>query len=146
MDLNKFRIKNSTKCDCGHEFTIMDAKELEKNNDYHYYGGRVEKYSKVRCPKCGKIYLLFIEAINNGYRVFDIAESKAVQVVKPLVKKVMQDAKTTTNASKNKQDAAVPVTTPKEDLIKVVDGFICNKCGRVFKSKSGLSSHQRKCL
>lgn len=135
MDFKKYKIKNSTKCNCGREFTIMDAKEIVKNNDYHYYGGRVEQYSVVKCPKCGREHVLFIEAVNNGYRVFDIAEG----------------AKTIKNAPKEKQDALVRTTQEdksNEQVETQVEGntTICKKCGRTFKSVSGLRSHERKCL
>ena len=146
MELSKYRIKNSTKCSCGHEFSIMDAKGMIANNDYHYYGGRVERYSIVTCPKCGKTYALFIEAVNNGYRVFDIAEDTTKKPV--IVKKaVPQDANKAKNAPKKPQDASMPVTETK--LVKNNPGdnsCQCKKCGRIFKSVSGLRSHERKCL
>ena len=76
MDLRELIVKNSKKCDCGYEFSIKDIKELEKNNDYRYYGGRVEYYTKTKCPKCNKEVILYLEAYDNSYRVIDIAENK----------------------------------------------------------------------
>ena len=130
MQLNKLKLRSTTKCDCGHVFSIVDATDFTKNNDYHFYGGRAEFVANAICPHCKKEYVLMIEAVNNGFRVFDIAE----------------DARAKKNVSKKKQDAPVHVSKPVELEQKVDDACTCKKCGRIFKSVSGLRSHERKCL
>lgn len=76
MNLRELIVKNSKKCDCGYEFSVKDITKLEKNQDYRYYGGRVEYYTKTKCPKCNKEVILYLEAYDNSYRVIDIAENK----------------------------------------------------------------------
>ena len=114
MELSKLKIKNTRYCECGHTFT-MDARisEIVKNTNYHFYGGRAEYFANVKCPECSREYIAMIERTNNGYRIFDIAETEA------------------TNAEKEKE---------------VIEEFVCEKCKRTFKSKSGLALHRRNCL
>lgn len=75
MNLRELTVKNTKKCDCGYEFSVKDITTLEKNNDYRFYGGRVEYYTKTKCPRCNKEVILFLEAYDNSYRVIDIAEN-----------------------------------------------------------------------
>lgn len=77
MNLRDLKIRNSKICDCGYEFSAKEIKKLEKNNDYRYYGGRVQYYTEATCPKCKKNVILYLEAYNNSYRIIDIAEIEA---------------------------------------------------------------------
>lgn len=90
MKLRELIVKNTKKCDCGYEFSIKDITTLEKNNDYRYYGGRVEYYTKAKCPRCNKEVILFLEAYNNSYRVIDIAEVKNTSIKEIKEKEVIE--------------------------------------------------------
>lgn len=115
VNLRKLKLKGKTICDCGHEFKANDITNLIKNNDYQYYGGRVECYSEIKCPDCKKDLVILLEPYNNSYRVIDIG--------------ILEDE----------------VTTNKDINNLETDEFVCDKCHRTFKSKSGLSIHQKAC-
>ena len=129
MDLRALKLRNRKTCDCGHEFTNQDVRPpIIINKDYRYYGGRVECYTKAICPKCGQEVYLLLESYDNRYRVIDIGtDSKPIIFEEPIQE--------------------VPKEESKEEMqeVKEETQFKCEKCGREFKSKSGLASHSRKC-
>lgn len=121
MELRELKLKNRKTCDCGHEFSNADIQPpIIINKDHKFYGGRVEYYVKSKCPKCNAEVYLLLEAYDNKYRVIDIGVEKETAAKKEIVKEEI-----------------------KEEIKS--EGFICEKCGREFKSKSGLASHSRKC-
>ena len=136
LELNKLKLKGRTKCDCGYEFTSKDITNLIKNEDVHYYGGRVEYYCIAICTNCKKEMILMLESYDNTYRIIDIAEniqnvSKIEKLSQNNTKNVIKD---TESDSKN-----VKVQKTNENVV------ICENCGRTFKSFAGLSSHLKKC-
>ena len=132
MELRELKLKNRKTCDCGHEFSNADIQPpIIINKDHKFYGGRVEYYVKSKCPKCGEEVYLLLEAYDNKYRVIDIGTEKAA---KRGITKEEYDEAIDKEMSENKN----------EEEIKEVQ-FKCEKCGREFKSKSGLASHSRKC-
>ena len=48
MDLQDYKIKNSTKCDCGYEFTIHDLTDLKRASDSKFYGGNIKHVSETQ--------------------------------------------------------------------------------------------------
>lgn len=133
MDLRALKLRNRKTCDCGHEFTNQDVKPpIVMNKDYRYYGGRVECYTRAICPECGQEYYLLLESYDNKYRVIDIAadSNKPEVIEKPQEEQIIEE----------KQEE-----TSEEIQEEIQEGFICDNCGREFKSKSGLASHKRKC-
>ena len=131
MELRDLALMNRKTCTCGHEFSNADIQPpIIINKDYRFYGGRVEYYMKTKCPKCGKEVYLLLEAYDNKYRVIDIGidPNAAYEVVEE--PKIQED---------------VVIEEQPEESKEIPEGFICDKCGREFKSKSGLTSHQRKC-
>ena len=120
MNLRELKLIGRKGC-CNHIFTAKDITSIHTNTDYHFYGGRVEYYSIARCPKCGQEVVLLLEAYDNSYRVVDIAIEKY-----------------------NKKPK-IEIITKQELASKESNKLICPKCKREFKSKSGLTSHMRKC-
>lgn len=124
-NLRELKLRNSKECSCGHEFTANDIVELIKNNDYQFYGGRVAFYSKVECPNCHQKVVLLLEPYDNSYRIIDIGEE------------LIEETQYIEN--ENSSDNTI-------DTIEISGGFVCEKCGRDFKSKAGLTAHQKSCL
>lgn len=69
----------TTKCECGHQFTAKDIKPpLLKVNDPKLYGGNVKRQSKAECT-CGKTYLLWLKPEHNTYTVKTISLVKEAE-------------------------------------------------------------------
>ena len=122
MLLREMKLRNSNKCNCGHEFSHKDIKPpIIQNTDYNFYGGRVKYYIKTKCPKCKKEVYLLLENYNNrdGYKVIDVAEDEQINTEVNSYKKIEESGNT--------------------------EQFICDKCGKVCANKAGLTAHKRKC-
>lgn len=74
VNLRELKLLGEKVCNCGYEFTANDISNLVKNEDYQFYGGRVNYYSEIECPNCHNKQILLLEAYNNSYRVIDIGE------------------------------------------------------------------------
>lgn len=123
MDLQDYKIKNSTTCDCGYEFTIRDMTELKRINDNKFYGGNIKHVSETMCPLCLRKTLLLLKQVGQTYKVIDIAQ-KDKQIVKNNVKQMKIDSN--------------EFNTDNNELI-------CQNCKRVFKTKQGLAVHSKTC-
>lgn len=77
MDLGNYKVKGTTKCECGHEFTIKDMKKLQRINDNKFYGGAVRHIDEIKCPECTRDTLLLIKQVGQTYIVKDIAQKDA---------------------------------------------------------------------
>ncbi len=120
MDLGNYKVKNKTRCECGHEFTIKDMKKLQRINDDKFYGGIVRHVDEIKCPVCSRDTLLLIKQVGQTYIIKDIAQ------------------KDETVADNEK----VQSETNKEDN-NTDNEFICPVCQRAFKNKAGLSVHMK---
>ena len=47
MDLQDYKIKNSTICDCGYHFTVHNITELKRISDDKFYGGAIKHVSET---------------------------------------------------------------------------------------------------
>lgn len=121
MDLQDYKIKNTTKCDCGYEFTIHNLTELKRINDSKFYGGNIKHVSETHCPLCLRKTLLLLKQVGQTYKVVDIAQKE----IKNNDVEQTQINSNETNTSTNE--------------------FICQNCKRVFKSKQGLAIHAKTC-
>lgn len=119
MNLRNYKIKGSTKCDCGYEFTLKDFQELRRIKEEGFYGNRAKHYSPSVCPECNKDTFLFLKQSGQTWAIIDIAQEK-VHDRKPKIK----------------EEPKVEETPASE--------FVCEVCGQVCKNKSGLSSHMRR--
>ena len=138
MDLQDYKIKNTTKCDCGYEFTIHNLTELKRINDSKFYGGNIKHVSETHCPLCLRKTLLLLKQVGQTYKVVDIA-----QKYRPVIK-----AKTITideNAKEIKNNDVEQTQINSNETNTSTNEFICQNCKRVFKSKQGLAIHAKTC-
>lgn len=131
MDLQEYKIKNSTICDCGYEFTIHNLTELKRINDTKFYGGNIKHVSETRCPLCLRKTLLLLKQVGQTYKVIDIAQKD-----RPII-----ESKTLTIDENGTEQTQInfnePNTTNNE--------LICQNCKKVFKTKQGLAVHSKTC-
>lgn len=138
MDLQDYKIKNTTKCDCGYEFTIHNLTELKRINDSKFYGGNIKHVSETHCPLCLRKTLLLLKQVGQTYKVVDIAQKN-----RPVIK-----AKTITideNAKEIKNNDVEQTQINSNETNTSTNEFICQNCKRVFKSKQGLAIHAKTC-
>lgn len=121
MDLQGYKIKGTTKCECGHEFVIKDMKKLQRINDDKFYGGVVRHVDEIKCPNCGKDTLLLIKQVGQTYIVKDIGQKEENQ---------------------NKDIMETPKIDEGEGNI-TSNEIICPVCQKAFKNKAGLSIHMK---
>lgn len=126
MDLQDYKIKNSTTCDCGYDFTIHDLTELKRINDSKFYGGNIKHVSETSCPLCLRKTLLLLKQVGQTYKVIDIAQKDRT------TKAVNADTTERTQIS-------------SETINDTDNELICPNCKKVFKSKQGLAAHSRTC-
>ena len=138
MDLQDYKIKNSTTCNCGYEFTIHNLTELKRINDSKFYGGNIKHVSETHCPLCLRKTLLLLKQVGQTYKVVDIAQKD-----RPVIK-----AKTITideNAKEIKNNDVEQTQINSNETNTSTNEFICQNCKRVFKSKQGLAIHAKTC-
>ena len=142
MDLQDYKIKNSTKCDCGYEFTIHDLTDLKRVSDSKFYGGNIKHVSETHCPECLRKTLLLLKQVGQTYKVIDIAqkdrpiiEAKTIQIDENGVE---QTPGTNANVSEQAQIISNETNTANNEII-------CHNCKKVFKTKQGLAIHAKTC-
>ena len=131
MDLQDYKIKNSTKCDCGYEFTIHDVTDLKRINDSKFYGGNIKHVSETHCPLCLKKTLLLLKQVRQSYEIIDIAQKDRPTVEAKTIK-IDENGTEQTQINSNEVNSAS-------------NEFICPNCKKVFKSKQGLAIHAKTC-
>lgn len=127
MELQEYKIKNTTKCDCGHEFTIQDMQKLQRLSE-PIYGGIIKHVDEIKCPTCGKETLLLIKQQGQTYIVKDIAQKSKENIEK---------------TSMNNSDNNIDTTIQNEHTSNANNEIICPICQKMLKSKSGLTAHMR---
>ena len=138
MNLQDYKIKNSTKCDCGYEFTIKDMTELKRINDSKFYGGNIKHVSATHCPLCLRNTLLLLKQVGQTYKVIDIAQKDRATI----------EAKTITvdeNANVITDNSIEQTRISSNESNKESNECICPNCKRVFKTKQGLAVHAKTC-
>lgn len=131
MDLQDYKIKNSTTCDCGYEFTIRDMTELKRINDNKFYGGNIKHVSETICPLCLRKTLLLLKQVGQTYKVIDIAQKDRPTVEAKAIT-INEDGVEQTQIDSNESN------TDSNELI-------CQNCKKVFKTKQGLAIHAKTC-
>ena len=124
MDLQDYKIKNSTKCDCGYEFTLHDLTELKRINDNRFYGGNIRHISETKCPNCNTNTILFLKQAGQTYVIKDIAQKDSSSINSNTVEQTQIDSNES-NTNSNE--------------------LTCQSCKRVFKTKQGLAVHAKTC-
>ena len=141
MDLKGYEIKNTTKCECGHEFVIKDMKKLQRiENDDKFYGGIVKHFDEIKCPVCGKDTMLFIKQQGQTYVVKDIAQRKETITTesKPLQNETLLNNADNQNENIIETEANIGENNNENNPSNEI---ICPVCKKSFKSNSGLSRH-----
>ena len=122
MNIEDYEIKGTTICECGHEFTMKDYKELNRIEKHGFYANQIKHYSPANCPNCKKEIILLLKQKGQTYVVVDIAIKKE-------------------NEIKDK-DITEPISQIEEEK-ETSNEFICPQCKKVCKNKSGLVAHIR---
>ena len=142
MDLQDYRVKNRTICDCEHEFTLKDMTELKRIGDDKFYGGVVKHVSETTCPQCTRQTLLFLKQVGQTYKIVDIAQ-KDLQTI------AADKSEITVNSVYNQGaelEYAPGQTQISSDEVNIISNeLICPNCKRSFKSKQGLAVHSKTC-
>ena len=131
MDLQNYKIKNSTTCDCVYEFTIRDMTELKRIDDNKFYGGNVKHVSETTCPLCLRKTLLLLKQVGQTYKVIDIAQKD-----RPIIE-------TKTIVIDNEGVEQTQINSNEPNISN--NEFICQNCKKVFKTKQGLAVHSKTC-
>lgn len=131
MDLQEYKIKNSTICDCGYEFTIHNLTELKRINDTKFYGGNIKHVSETRCPLCLRKTLLLLKQVGQTYKVIDIAQKD-----RPII-----ESKTLTIDENGTEQTQINFN--ESNITN--NELICQNCKKVFKTKQGLAVHSKTC-
>lgn len=116
LENREFEIKNTIKCNCGHEFEVKEITSLKRINQDGFYGNNVKHYSFTNCPVCGKEVILLLKQVGQTYKVIDTAVEKV-------------------------KNTSTEATTDVEEKIEVNNELICPVCGKACKSQLGLNSH-----
>lgn len=122
MKFQELEIRNTKKCDCGHEFTLQDMTDLKRIDEHGFYGNIVKHFSYTKCPKCHKDRLLLLKQAGQTWEIVSIAVSKTENQVQNNVGKAINE-----NNEENKNTLE----------------FICSECKKVCKSQIGLNSHMK---
>ncbi|HYD91738.1 MAG TPA: hypothetical protein VEA37_09665 [Flavobacterium sp.] len=84
---------NTTKC-CNHTFTgndvtppLLNQEQVFGSYDPNLYGGNVEKFTKAKCPECGRSLLLWLKPEDQRYKVITISEIKEDKAKPRTIKK-----------------------------------------------------------
>lgn len=146
MNLQDYKIKNSTTCDCGYEFTIHNLTELKRVDDDKFYGGNIKHVSETHCPLCLRKTLLLLKQVGQTYKVIDIAqkdrkiiEAKTIEIDEN--EKEIKDS----NTEQRINEQTIDNYNLEKTQIGLNELFICPNCKRTFKSKSGLTIHTKTC-
>lgn len=127
LDIKDFKIQDSTKCECGHEFTLKDITDLRTIDEHGFYANIVKHCSYTQCPDCNKDTLLLLRQKGQTWEIINTAVPKAE-----------------TKQEDIKGDINVEETTSQNDKEKEnTQEFICPECKRVCKSQIGLNAHMR---
>lgn len=121
MNLKGYQIKNTTKCECGYEFTIKDMKKLQRLPEA-IYGGIVKHVDEIICPECQKNTLLLLKQVGQTYIVKDIGQK---------------------GNAKEEQIALEHTTIEDNNEDEPSNEIICPECKKSFKNKSGLTNHMK---
>ncbi len=125
LEGKEYEVKGTTKCDCGHEFTLNNIIELKKINQSGFYGNVLNNYSEAVCPNCKKRVVLFLKQKGQTWEIIDIG---------------VEHIKTTND---NKEICVEePIKTIDNKKIST-DELICSVCGKACKSQIGYNSHMK---
>lgn len=126
MNIANYKVKDTTKCECGHEFDIHEINGLLPIDNHGFYSNIVRTCSKIYCPKCNKETILLLKQKGQTWEILGIATPKTAEVVKTVKEQPKQQAKMENKTEKN-----------------TTDELICPICKKVCKNKLGLNAHMK---
>lgn len=145
MNLQDYKIRNSTNCECGYEFTIKNLTKLEKIKQDGFYGGIVKHFSNCNCPNCKKDTILFLKQVGQTYVVKDIAQ-KETEKTEEIIEEVVEESAEAEGLEESTEEITTEETTVNSNEENINSNeFICPTCKNTFKSKSGLAIHSKTC-
>lgn len=133
MELKDYDIKGTTKCECGHEFTLKDFQSLNRINQHGFYANNIKHYSPAICPNCQKETILLLKQKGQTYVVIDIATKK--QIIENDIDKGQ--------AGNIENDIDIEPTSQIQEESETSQEFICPECKKVCKNQLGLNAHMR---
>lgn len=92
----------TTKCECGHEFTRLDIKPPLQRTPRGFYGGNVTRISDAIC-ECGRKYQLWLKQIPNSWRVVTIAATSKPESELPEIATAELERNEETDASETNE-------------------------------------------
>ncbi len=119
MDISNYNLKDTTKCECGHEFDIHEINGLLNIDNHGFFSNIVKTCSLVNCPNCNKETVLFLKQKGQTWQILAIG-----------IKDSEENITIETTIENNKENNAN-------------NELICPICKREFKNKIGLTSHMR---
>lgn len=126
MNIANYNVKDTTKCECGHEFDIHEINGLLPIDNHGFYSNVVRTCSKIYCPKCNKETILLLKQKGQTWEILGIATPKTAEVVKTVKEQPKQQAKIENKTEKN-----------------TTDELICPICKKTCKNQLGLNAHMR---
>lgn len=141
MNLQDYKIRNSTNCECGYEFTIKNLTKLKKIKQDGFYGGIVKHFSNCNCPNCKKDTILFLKQVGQTYVVKDIAQKETEKT-----EEIVEELAEAEGLEESTEEITTEETTANSNEENINSNeFICPTCKNTFKSKSGLAIHSKTC-
>lgn len=133
MNIANYNVKDTTKCECGHEFDIHEINGLLPIDNHGFYSNVVRTCSKIYCPKCNKETILLLKQKGQTWEILGIATPNEISV-----------EETTTETELNKQhDERVQTTIENKTENKLSNELICPICKKTCKNQLGLNAHMR---
>lgn len=130
MDISNYNLKDTTKCECGHEFDIHEINGLLNIDNHGFFSNIVKTCSLVHCPKCNKETVLFLKQKGQTWEILAIGV------------KDIKENNVALEATKEK-NVAFEATIENKEKNNLNNELICPICKREFKNKIGLTSHMR---
>ena len=144
IDIKEIEILNSTKCDCGHEFTLNDFTTLEQLQDAHgFYSNLVKHYCQTFCPKCGKQIILLLKQKGQTWEIMNTAVLKNAESTFNEIITNTEETVENLEGEKVENNNEETTTNENETENNSTEEFICPVCEKVCKNKSGLTAHMR---
>lgn len=140
MNIANYKVKDTTKCECGHEFDIHEINGLLPIDNHGFYSNVVRTCSKIYCPKCNKETILLLKQKGQTWEILGIATPKVVENRKKVTSLEVTATKTELNTQ---YDEKVQTTIENKTENKLSNELICPVCKKVCKSKVGLNAHMR---
>lgn len=79
MDISNYNLKNTTKCECGHQFDIHEINGLINIDNHGFFSNIVKTCSLVHCPNCNKETVLFLKQKGQTWEVLALGVQDSIE-------------------------------------------------------------------